>query len=91
MSLMELSWLQTGLLLVTPAIVLAIVLLLGRYPGEELLARALRRARPRRRRRGTRPAWIAPVRRIAGGLLLGRSLAGRAPPRCLSCHTHRQS
>ena len=84
---MDVSWLLTGLLLLTPAIVLAIVLLFGRYPGEELLVRARARRR-RRRRRDTRLVPIAPVRRIGGGLLLARSLAGRAPPGPPTCHAY---
>jgi hypothetical protein len=80
MSVMELSWLQTGLLLLAPAIVLAAALLLGRYPGEKLLERP-RPPRPRRRALvALRLVWTAPVLHVGGGLLLGRSLAGRAPP-----------
>jgi hypothetical protein len=82
----ELSWLQTGLLLLTPAFVLAAALVLGRYPGEKLLARPRRTARRRRRpvRFGVR--WLTPLRRVGGGLLLGHSLAGRAPPSFASSH-----
>jgi hypothetical protein len=79
-TLAELSWLQTGLLLLTPALALAVALLLGRYPGEELLARPRRRTRLRRRPRPIRVRHLEPRRRVGGGLLLGRSLAGRAPP-----------
>ena len=71
--------LDTGLLFLAPAFVLLLPLLAGRYVGERALApvvRSLRRAvaaalhlaRPRARR--------AP----RGGLLVGCSLAGRAPP-----------
>jgi hypothetical protein len=71
--------LDTGLLFLAPAFVLLLPLLAGRYVGERALApfvRPLRRAvdaalhlaRPRAR----------PVPR--GGLLVGCSLAGRAPP-----------
>jgi hypothetical protein len=80
-TLAELSWLQTGLLLLTPALALAVALLLGRYPGEDLLARPRRRTRLRRRRGPIRVRYLEPRRRVGGGLLLGRSLAGRAPPR----------
>jgi hypothetical protein len=71
--------LETGLLFLAPAFVLLLPLLAGRYVGERALA-------PRR----------APVRRVhavvfelprprallvpRGGLLVGCSLAGRAPP-----------
>jgi len=87
-SVVELSWLQTGVLLLTPAIVLAIALFFGRYPGEELLVRRARPPRRSRRRRTPRQVWVTPSRRVAGGLLLGHSLAGRAPPPerlCDSC------
>jgi hypothetical protein len=74
--------LETGLLLLAPCLALAVALLLGRYPGERLLDKATgerSRAGGRRRSR-TKPSWTEPVRRTSGGLLLGRSLAGRAPP-----------
>jgi len=80
MTLAELSWLQTGLLLLTPALALAVALLLGRYPGEELLARPRRRTRLRRRAAPLCIRHFELRRRIGGGLLLGRSLAGRGPP-----------
>jgi hypothetical protein len=84
-SVIELSWLQTGLLLLAPAIVLAVALILGRYPGEELFLESPPKAvRPRRSRAG-RPAWIAPVLHVGGSDLIGRRLAGRAPPLLLSC------
>jgi hypothetical protein len=71
--------LDTGLLFLAPAFVLLLPLLAGRYVGEGALApfvepvrraaaAALHRPRPRARR----------VPR--GGLLVGCSLAGRAPP-----------
>jgi uncharacterized protein YcnI len=84
-TLLELTWLQTGLLLLTPAIVLAVVVALGRYPGEKLLVRTSSRP-PRRRRRVAiaQLVWLAPSVRIGGGLLLGHSLAGRAPPPAVS-------
>jgi hypothetical protein len=80
--MVELSWLQTGLLLLSPALVLAVALVLGRYPGEKLLVRPRRRTRSRRRRAARHVRWFEPVRRVGGGLLLGRCLAGRAPPSC---------
>jgi hypothetical protein len=86
MILMHLGWLQTGLLLLSPAIALAIALFFGRYPGEKLLFRESPPPRRERRRGGALRIRVAPVRRIGGGLLLGRSLAGRAPPGDLSCH-----
>ena len=71
--------LDTGLLFLAPAFVLMLPLLAGRYVGEGALtpladrmrrttAAALHRPRPRAR--------LAP----RGGLLVGCSLAGRAPP-----------
>jgi hypothetical protein len=71
--------LDTGLLFLAPAFVLLLPLLAGRYVGERGLAplagrvrrtvaAALHRPRPRAR--------VAP----RGGLLVGCSLAGRAPP-----------
>jgi hypothetical protein len=78
----QLESLDTGLLLLVPCFALAVALLLGRYPGEELLAKHGRdpKSSPRRRRPPTRPRWSSPVRRTNGGLLMARSLAGRAPP-----------
>jgi hypothetical protein len=71
--------LDTGLLFLAPAFVLLLPLLAGRYPGE----RALAPLRPPVRR--TAPlALTLPRPRLAlvprGGLLVGCSLAGRAPP-----------
>jgi hypothetical protein len=71
--------LDTGLLFLAPAFVLLLPLLAGRYLGEDALApfgepvrrvvaAAIHRVRPRAR--------VAP----RGGLLVGCSLAGRAPP-----------
>ena len=71
--------LDTGLLFLAPAFVLLLPLLAGRYVGEGALAPLHRPARgvaaaalhlPRAR------ALLAP----RGGLLVGCSLAGRAPP-----------
>jgi len=88
-ALIALVWLlasglhDVGLVLVFfPAAALFIALLLGRAPGEALLTRLReRRAIPRRRARvlqGQRRPTKA--RRISGGTLLARRLAGRAPP-----------
>ena len=68
-------------LLLAPALVLLAPLLLGRYPGEELLERA-RRPAPGRR---PRPASTAMPRRCEripprGGRLVSSSIAGRGPP-----------
>jgi hypothetical protein len=72
--------LDTGLLFLAPAFVLLLPLLAGRYPGERVLAPLLARVR-----RAVTPAPLVPRRRPRlvprGGLLVGCSLAGRAPPR----------
>lgn len=78
--------LHTGLLLLSPALVLALPLVAGRYLGEDTLERlAARRAVPRRRRFGGTVVAFAPRRRpralvARGGLLLAAALAERGPP-----------
>lgn len=77
--------LHTGLLLLSPALVLALPLVAGRYLGEDTLERlAARRAVPRPRVRSTAAAPV-PRRRpralvARGGLLLAAALAERGPP-----------
>lgn len=78
--------LHLGLLYLTPALLLAIALLSGRFPGEQLLERAARRLAGVARR----PPAASPgvphdllILLPRGGLLLARCLAGRAPP-CLA-------
>jgi len=71
--------LDTGLLFLAPAFVLLLPLLAGRYPGARALAPrsvTVRRAAP------FRLSLPRPRLRLAprGGLLVGCSLAGRAPP-----------
>ncbi len=61
-----------GLLFLAPALLLAVLLLLRRYPGERLLLARI--ARPRRR---VRPAIAAAPRRRAVFARLGRLVAGR--------------
>jgi hypothetical protein len=71
--------LDTGLLFLAPAFVLALPLLAGRYVGETVFVRARRAAR--RRRPAVRLALRPPARLLPrGGLLVGHALAGRAPP-----------
>jgi hypothetical protein len=72
--------LDTGLLFLAPAFLLVLPLLAGRYPGEGAL-------RPRRVPPARRPLVLhlslprPPARLVPrGGLLVGCSLAGRAPP-----------
>ena len=74
-----------GLLLLSPALLLALPLLAGRYVGERGLVRLARRARPRLRR--LRPArvprpWPRAVA-VRGGRLIAAALAERGPPRLL--------
>jgi hypothetical protein len=77
-----LTGIDTGLLYLAPALVLALPLLAGRYVGEEQLVRLA--AAPRRRRLAA-PGTPAPRRRLRaviarGGLLLAEALAERGPP-----------
>jgi hypothetical protein len=77
--------LGTGLLLLSPALVLLLPLLAGRYVGEETLERfAARRSSPRRRASRAASAPL-PRRRpravlVRGGRLLAAALAQRGPP-----------
>ena len=76
---LHIGGLETGLLFLAPAFVLLVPLLAGRYPGESALAPLLRRPR----RAIVRVLHVArrQVRLVPrGGLLVGCSLAGRAPP-----------
>jgi len=84
----EFSEVLSGILFLLPALALAAVLFLRRYPGERTLARL---AAPRRRRsRWARPRASLPhaARSLAvathGGLLIARSLAVRPPPAALA-------
>jgi hypothetical protein len=79
------SGVHTGLLLLSPALVLLLPLLAGRYLGEETLGRLqARRAVPRRRAPRGGVVFVAPQRPRAlvarGGLLLAAALAERGPP-----------
>ena len=75
---MTLASILLGLL---PALLLAAVLIAGRYPGERILSR-LRPPGSRRPVGGRRPHAASFVRSISRrrGELLSRALAGRAPP-----------
>jgi hypothetical protein len=73
-----------GLVLVfLPVALLFVVLLLGLRPGEALLTRLRERRYKTHRRAGAPVRAGNPTerRRISGGTLLGRRLAGRGPPR----------
>jgi hypothetical protein len=73
-----------ALIYLAPALLILLPLLTGRYPGDEVLVRASRRAGRRIRRaspaeplrRHTRSTHLLP----RGGRLVGAALAGRAPP-----------
>jgi hypothetical protein len=71
-----------GALLLVPAVLLALPLLLGRYPGERTIARLQRPRQPRALTKIAVAAGILrPTRpRIRGGRLVACSLAGRGPP-----------
>ncbi len=79
-----------ALIYLAPALLILLPLLSGRYPGDEVLVRAARRTRPRRRR----PAVAEPRQRRTpvahllprGGRLVGAALAGRAPPTLAPSH-----
>jgi hypothetical protein len=76
---LHLGGLDTGLLFLAPAFLLLLPLLAGHYVGERMLAPlrpAVRRAVAHVVRRSRPTARLVP----RGGLLLGCSLAGRAPP-----------
>jgi hypothetical protein len=71
---------QLALLYLAPAVLLAVVLLSGRYPGEALIERMARA--PRRRRRPPRGvAFPRPAPARGATTELAWSLAGRGPPR----------
>jgi hypothetical protein len=70
-----------GLLYLAPALLLGALLLGGRYPGERVLSRPLRRRFAVRRRPLPRVLPRPPRRtRPRGGLLIAAGLAGRGPP-----------
>ncbi|MGA2469557.1 MAG: hypothetical protein ABSG64_02570 [Solirubrobacteraceae bacterium] len=72
---------QPGMLMMLPALLLAVALLAGRYPGERLIERW---SRGRSRGRGVIANIVVPARPtlelLRGGRLLAARLAGRAPP-----------
>ncbi|HEX5853738.1 MAG TPA: hypothetical protein VFY36_11670 [Solirubrobacteraceae bacterium] len=79
--------LDVGLLFLTPALVLALPLLAGRYIGAERLSRIARARSPRTRRAAgagltPRAFKLVPPR---GGMLIAASLAVRPPP-AVSAH-----
>jgi hypothetical protein len=74
-----------SVLCLLPILVLAVPLLMRRYPGERLLARLASRRRPRwpRVRSNVPVARAVRVFAVRGGLLLGWALAVRPPPHAL--------
>lgn len=72
--------LDGGVLFLAPALLLALPLLRGRYPGAERLAKLIHRRTALRAPRALpstrRPATVRP----RGGELIARSLAVRPPP-----------
>jgi hypothetical protein len=77
------GWGGDGLLFLLPALLLGLVLLTRRYPGERLLvaARAVQRTRwPRAQSQSRMRARPAAATIARGGQLLARSLAVRPPP-----------
>lgn len=74
---------ETGLLFLAPALLIAIPLLGGRYPGEQVLDRLRSRRRaPRRRLVALAPPSCVNVTTVLprGGLLVAAALARRGPP-----------
>jgi hypothetical protein len=76
-----------GLLYLAPALVLAVVLLGCRYPGERVIERLreVRAVRPRARAAGAPRPRQRPREHQRGGRLIAVSLAGRAPPFVAGC------
>jgi hypothetical protein len=85
-SLAPLSGLETGLLYLAPALILALPLLAGRYVAEDQVLRLAAGVRWLRRRRAAnrivaRLPYAPRVLVVRGGRLLAAALAERAPPR----------
>ena len=78
--LMHVPGAAAGLAYLSPGVLVFLLLWLGRYPGESMMSRFIRRSR--RRRTDTvlarAPQIVSPMPR--GGGLLAAALAGRAPP-----------
>jgi hypothetical protein len=70
-----------------PAIVLAVAVFGGRYPGERVIGRLhqARALRPRKRAPSTPRPPQRPTEDRRGGRLIAVSLAGRAPPLAAGC------
>jgi hypothetical protein len=77
----RLGSMQGGVLIMLPALLLAVVMLTHPYLGERIIRR-LRVRRARRPRLGAHRVRLPhlPVRAVRGGRLIAMALAGRAPP-----------
>jgi len=69
-----------GLAYLGPAVLMFLLVWLGRYPGERLLIALARSPRKRHKSTLATPAPRALAHMPRGGNLLGRALGGRAPP-----------
>jgi hypothetical protein len=71
-----------SLMYLLPALVLAVILLVRRYPGERVIERLrlARSRRPRARAVSSPRPRRRPDPRLGGGRLIAVSLGGRAPP-----------
>jgi hypothetical protein len=82
-----LAGLATALPYLLPPLLLLLVLVLRRYPGERALLTLMARNEPRHARarlRGVAPRWGTRVFVPRGGRLIASSLAVRPPPPALS-------
>ncbi len=84
----QLGAVQDGVLIMLPALLLAVVMCTRPYLGEEAIARLRVRRSRRDRGLGTTACALAPRRSPArasrGGRLIAVALAGRAPPLALA-------
>jgi len=77
-----------GALYLLPALLLTVVLLVGRRPSERLIVALHRRCAPLR---GSAAPWLLPAHPTEhsfprGGRLIAAALAGRAPPAWAAAH-----
>lgn len=73
--------LTPGALMLLPTLLLVVVLLAGRFPGERLIERWSRgRPRPRKMIAQVLAPTHRPAQTLRGGRLIAAALAGRAPP-----------
>jgi hypothetical protein len=86
-SLAHVSGLTLGLAYLSPAVFVFVLLWLGHYPGEKLLAALSRPRRLRRKASAPRLALLAVAHMPRGGALLANALAGRAPPLIRRSHS----